>query len=333
MRPDSSDSSVDIEFMRRAELFAGLLDDDLRYLATRASFLSIPPRARLFRPGDAARRFFIVREGSLRVFRTRFDGGEDEMALFAPGDALGDFDFARGAVYDASAEAVTDSTVLVFPGEGHTLESLVLERPDVSARLKLRSLAMLASRLRSTNKLISENAPWVRELRRRAYEDPGTGLWSRAFLDEEVSRTLKAPTALVLLKPDRFKLLVDERGHAAGDEAMARIAAVLKDLVRRLGRGWAIRVRSNETALVVPRCPEADAEDLARTVHREIAAIDPFPAEDGFSGFDFSVCTVYAVWPDDGPLWPDLFAQTYEFLLAEVKAGGDRVARAGKAAS
>lgn len=327
MGPDSSVSPVAPDFLRRAEFFSGLLDDDLRYLTSRTSSLSIPPRARLFHSGDHARRFFIVQDGSIRVFRVRFDGKEDEMAIFAPGDALGDFDFAREAVYDAEAEALVDTTVLVFPGAGHTLESVVQERPDVAARLKLRSLVMIASRLRSTNRLISENAPWVRELRRQAYEDPGTGLWSRTFLDEEISRTLSGQVSLILIKPDRFKTLVDERGHSAGDDAMASIASILKDLLRRIGRGWAVRLRSNETALVIPDYPEDSTAELASLVHRRVAALKALSPEGGASAFVFSACIVYSLWTGDGGPWAVFFAQTYEELLAEWKGGGDRVVR------
>ncbi|GAB1482665.1 hypothetical protein MASR2M78_14810 [Treponema sp.] len=186
------------------------------------------------------------------------------MAIFTKGDALGDFDFARRSSYDASAEALEDSTLFCFPGLKHSMDKLALERPDSIARILLRSLAMIASRLRSTQTLISENSPWVRELRRRSLEDPGTGLWNKAFLEEEVSRSLEAPFALIVLKPDRFKILVDSRGHAAGDEAMIRIAAVLKSVVRHLGRGWAIRIKSNELAVAIPKCSADEAKAAAQ---------------------------------------------------------------------
>jgi len=332
MAQASSASPVDTSLLRGAELFSALLDDDLSYIAARSSELSVPKGASLFRPGDAARRFFIVKSGSIRVFRTRFDGGDDVMALFAPGDALGDFDFARGAVYDAAADAVNDCEIIAFPGERLCLDDLARERPDVAARLKLRSLAMIASRLRSTNKLISENAPWVRELRRRAYEDPGTGLWSRAFLDEEIASALTGPTAIVALKPKRFKDLVDERGHAAGDQAMALISAVLKELVRLQGRGWAVRVRSNETALVVPLMDAEQSRELAEAVRSGIAAIDPFPAESSFAPFSFSAATAYACWPADGADFQSLFGAVYDACLDSWKSDDSRLVRARVAA-
>ncbi len=311
--------------LRKAEIFSSLLDDDLAYAASRAGVIRLAKGARLFDAGQKAQRFYVVRSGGIRVFRSRPDGGEDEMALFASGDALGDFDFARGAEYDASAEAVEPTELVVFPGKDLVFDDLARERPDAAARLLLRSLAMISGRLRATHKLISENAPWVRELHRQAYEDPGTGLWSKAFVDEELPRYLVSPTSLVMIKPDRFKVLVDSRGHAAGDEAMARIAGVLQSSVRALGRGWAVRVRSNETAVIAPGCGREVAEELARSIGEKIADLEPVPASRGTPFFMFSASVAYSVWPADGEDWKELFVRSQDALMAAWGEGGARV--------
>ncbi len=318
-----------IDLLRHAELFSQLSAEDLSYIVGRSSAHRIPADSCLFRPGELAAAFFVVARGSVRVFRLRESGAAELMGLFVPGDALGDFDFARGASYDAWAESEGETEIIRFPAEGFSLEDMAQERPDIVARLKLRSLAMIASRLRSTNKLISENAPWVRELRRQAYEDPTTGLWTRTFLDEELTAILAAPLAIVVLKPQRFKDLVDARGHAAGDEAMVRLAAVLKDLIRLLGRGWALRLRSNETALVVPELPLKQAQELAVSVRERVAAIRPFTAKDGFAAFHFEATVAWAVWPLDGGDWGNLLTAVHTDCLAAWKTEDTRLVHTG----
>ena len=311
--------------LRKAEIFSALLDDDLAYAASRSGLIRLAKGQRLFKAGQKAARFYVVRSGGIRVFRPRPDGGEDEMALFASGDALGDFDFARGAEYDASAEAVETTELVVFPAPHLSIDDLARERPDAAARLLLRSLAMISGRLRATHKLISENAPWVRELHRQAYEDPGTGLWSKAFVDEELPRYLVSPTALIMIKPDRFKILVDSRGHAAGDEAMSRIATVLQSSVRALGKGWAVRVRSNETAVIAPGCGRGVAEELARSIAEKVADLEPVPAARGAPFFMFSATAAYSVWPEDGEDWKDLFCRSQDALMTAWGEGGARI--------
>jgi diguanylate cyclase (GGDEF)-like protein len=189
---------------------------------------------------------------------------------------------------------------------------------------------MISSRLRSTQRLISENSPWVRELRHQIYTDASTGLWSRAFLDEEVPRSLEAPTAIVLVKPDRFKELNDAHGHGAGDQAMSLLSGILVAEAELLGRGWAIRMRSNETAVVIPRCGREEAAATARRLSDAIADINVPAAAD--SGFSFTSSMAIAVWPEDGADWKRLVEDAYGLLTRAWRSGGARVLRLGDAA-
>ncbi len=185
---------------------------------------------------------------------------------------------------------------------------------------------MISSRVRSTQALISDNAPWVRELRRQMYTDAATGLWSRAFLDDELPRSLEPPVAIVLCKPDRFKELCDTWTHSAGDAAMERIAAILKDEARGMRKAWAVRLRSNETALVASGCRPADADELARRLAAAYRGID-LGAATGGSDFRLSASIAVASWPEDGQDFRDLVEQAYGLMMHVWKDGGNTVAR------
>lgn len=315
-----------LDFLKRAELFSNLLDDDLAYVAERSELLSLPAGAAVFSVGEKARRFFIVKEGVVSVYRADERGEEREMARYLEGDVLGDFDFALGTKFDARGKAETEVQLIAFPGGGKCMEELAQEKPDTTARILLRSLSMISSRLRSTQRLISENAPWVRELRRQIYTDPGTGLWSKAFLDEEIPRMVERPSSLILVKPDRFKELNDAHGHSAGDAAMERMAAILNDQVERLGRGYALRLRSNETALVIPRCGAGEAAEMARFVNALVCAVDLSRAIPGCK-FSFTASIAFAVWPEDGPEWRRLVDEAYAVLTRAWHDGGARIYR------
>jgi diguanylate cyclase (GGDEF)-like protein len=168
---------------------------------------------------------------------------------------------------------------------------------------------------------------WVQELHRRAYEDPGTGLWKQTFLADEINRILEESTALVMLKPDRFKILVDSRGHGAGDEAMIRIAMVLKNITRRVGRGWPLRFKSNEAGLLINKCDAPQAEKIAAGLAKSIAALEPVPAGDGLPPFSFTATVAWSVWPGDNTAWEGLFGGTYELLMNTWRNGGNRIVR------
>jgi diguanylate cyclase (GGDEF)-like protein len=321
------------ELLRNTDLFKGLSEKDLGYVISRMSPIPLQKGERLFSSGQRADRCYILQSGSVRVFKRQEDGVVDDLAVFTPPDVLGDFDFARRALYDACAEAREASVVWAFPGLGFDMDTLAQEAPEPIAHVNLRSLVMISGRLRATQRLISENAPWVQELRRRSFEDPGTGLWNRSFLEEELSKNPEAPFSLILFKPDRFKILVDSRGHAAGDEGMVKIAAILKETVRRRGTGWALRLKSNEVALALPTCTAEEAQTIAQGVRGAIEALEPVPATGDLPPFSFTASACFGVWPEDAGPWAEFFPALYALLLETWRNSDPRLARLGQGPS
>jgi diguanylate cyclase (GGDEF)-like protein len=318
---------IDPSPIQRSELFSTLLKKEINYVVSRSGVLQLRRGGRLFSPGERANHFFMLFDGAIRVYKFRGDGGEEEMARFTPGDTIGDFDFARGAAYDAFAEALEDSILIMFPGYGLSMETFALEEPHTISRILLNSIVMTTGRIKSTHKVMGEK---FQEFQRRIYEDPGTGLWKQSFLTDEINRILEEPTALIMLKPDRFKILVDSRGHGAGDEAMVRIAAILKNISRRLGQGWPLRFKSNEVGILINKCGLTQAEKIARDLRQAIASLTPVPPQGGIPEFFFTASLSYAVWPQDDEVWENIFQGTYALLMDTWRAGGDRVAHVHK---
>jgi diguanylate cyclase (GGDEF)-like protein len=318
---------LDLSSIKRAEFFSALPEREGEFVLSHSGFLQLRRGARLFSPGERADHFYILLKGAIRVFKPLSGAGGHELARFNSGDVIGDFDFARGAKYDACAEAAEDSFLIMFPGFGLTMDSIAEEDPRAVSKILLGCLNMIASRIKATRKIIIENISWIQELHRRAYEDAGTGLWNQSFLTSELSRLLENPTALIMLKPDRFKILVDTRGHPAGDEAMIRIAQVLKNIARRAGRGWALRFKSNETGLLIAKCGAVQAEKIVRELAESIAALEPLPAQGDIPAFAFSGTLSWAIWPEDNPVWDSLFEENYALLLKTWQAGRDHLVR------
>ena len=100
----------------------------------------------------------------------------------------------------------------------------------------------------------------VLELRERAARDPLTGLGHHAAFYEAlpVLRESERRCALLVADVDGFKSLNDTRGHAAGDDALRAMAALLRAASPTGGR--AFRIGGDEFALVFECDGEADAE-------------------------------------------------------------------------
>jgi len=214
----------------------------------------------------------------------------------------------------------------MFPEFGLSMEKIALEEPQLNSRILFNSVAMVTDRIKSTRKLIIESAYWVKELHRKVHEDPSTGLWKQTFVNEEINQLLENPMALIMLKPDRFKILVDALGHDAGDEAMIKIAAILKGMTRKLNRGWALRFKSNETGILINKCDAGEAQSLAASLSEAIAALPPVPLKNNQS-FSFSGSITWGIWPQDNRSWDSLFDGIYKLLLDTWKAGGNEIVR------
>lgn len=99
----------------------------------------------------------------------------------------------------------------------------------------------------------------------RASHDALTGLLNRAAferrLDTAVQGAATQPFCALFIDLDRFKLVNDSAGHAAGDALLRDIAQLLTaelrktDVVARLG--------GDEFAVLLPACPPAQAQTLA----------------------------------------------------------------------
>ena len=106
------------------------------------------------------------------------------------------------------------------------------------------------------------------ELAHQARRDALTGLGNRAAFMAHRARPLGPGAALLLVDLDRFKLVNDRYGHAAGDAWLVEVAHRLRAVVRRTD--LVARIGGDEFALV-PRdgmSPAAMAELAERVVAR-----------------------------------------------------------------
>ena len=321
--------NADLSLILKSVIFSNLLPGEKQSVIDWVGKIQLKRGELLFSPGKKADHIYLLLDGFIRVYKQNGDGAgdADEIARFTPGDIIGDFDFARRAEYDAYAEALEDTSLVLFPSPDFNLEDVAGRIPNIVSRILLNSIVMVTSRIKETRNLIIESMSWVQELHRQIHEDPGTGLWKQSFLEDEIYKNLEDSRALIMLKPDRFKVLVDALGHDAGDKAMVKIAGLLKNITRRLGKGWALRFRSNETGILVNKCDPSLAEFLALSLADAVAELPPVPLGHGEEIFSFTGTISWGIWPDEDKSWDSFFEGAYNLLMETWKAGGNKVVR------
>jgi diguanylate cyclase (GGDEF)-like protein len=162
------------------------------------------------------------------------------------------------------------------------------------------------------------------ELKSRARTDELTGLPNfRAFrerIDAELERADRypAPFGILIMDLDRFKKYNDTFGHAAGNEALRRVAQTLRETVRAVD--FPARYGGEEFAVIAP---QVDANALTVIAERIRTSIEALPAPP--DGARVTVSIGAALYPSDASDREALFKIADARLYEAKEQGRNRV--------
>jgi diguanylate cyclase (GGDEF)-like protein len=137
--------------------------------------------------------------------------------------------------------------------------------------LLLLLIGVFAAAAQTTSKIFFADFAARRALYHEATHDSLVGLANRAEFHRRV-QTLEIMRArayaILFIDLDHFKEVNDTAGHAAGDELLRRIGAVLRESVRT--EDLAARIGGDEFAILMEDCGAPDALHVAATVLERI---------------------------------------------------------------
>lgn len=208
------------------------------------------------------------------------------------------------------------------------------DRQELLARLRAgeRIIALengLAQKTRSLHKVNAELAVLNDKLERMATTDELTGLVNRRHgltrLDEhwEQASRYGQPLSCIMLDIDHFKRFNDNHGHAAGDEVLKKMAAVLTRSVR--ATDMVCRLGGEELLLICPNTVLEAATVLAERCRRNVES-----AVVRYEGHDLKVTMSVGVAQREGTITSrdELLAAADQALYAAKDGGRNRVCTA-----
>ena len=163
------------------------------------------------------------------------------------------------------------------------------------------------------------------ELERLSVTDELTGLYNRRHLmdalEQELRRTrrLKHGFALLMADVDHFKRYNDTHGHLAGDAALRRVAAILRESTRDVD--CAARYGGEEFVVLAPETDAAGAVAIAERIRGRVEA-------DQMIRGGVTLSTGVAQFPDGGETAESLLASADGALYEAKRQGRNRVVRA-----
>lgn len=107
------------DYLRRQHLFGELTEPQLEAVVERARTVRLADGQWLYRRGDRAERFYVVREGQIALFRQSSEGRESIITIVGPDEVFCDeLIFLPQAIHDLNARSVGDSILLSLDRAG-----------------------------------------------------------------------------------------------------------------------------------------------------------------------------------------------------------------------
>ena len=139
-----------LETLKKAPLFADLSEAEVASLASRAVPRHFKSGDLIFSEGDSCAGLYVVESGHVKLFKSSASGREQVLAVESPGYTIAELPVFDGGTYPASAQAVSDLTLLFVSKQD--FQSLCLEHPKVA----LKVLRVVGRRLRGLVAIIEE---------------------------------------------------------------------------------------------------------------------------------------------------------------------------------
>ena len=180
----------------------------------------------LWREGDRGDEVVLLLDGTLDVVHEPPTGEEVVLRSLEPGAIVGEFAALDGRERSAAVRAVTPCRILRVPAPA--FRKLVSTRHDVVLELFWQQV----DRVRSLTGRVTQT-------HRAAITDALTGLYNFGFfrdrlgLEVDRARATGDPLSLAVFDIDLFKGFNDRHGHAAGNDALVRVAGAIRAASRR----------------------------------------------------------------------------------------------------
>ncbi|MBW2217290.1 MAG: Crp/Fnr family transcriptional regulator [Deltaproteobacteria bacterium] len=131
-----------LEIISGIALFNGLPEHQLKEIKSIAVDKHYKKGEFVFYEGDDGNGFYVVVEGTIKIFKVSSEGKEQILHIFGPGEPFGEVPVFSGQSFPANSEAIAKSHLLFFP------RSAIVDLISANPSLALNMLAVLSMRLR-----------------------------------------------------------------------------------------------------------------------------------------------------------------------------------------
>lgn len=206
--PDTAVTDTDTDTfltpLKQHYLFNRIEEPEFTGLVRRIRTVTLDTGEALFHQDEPARRFYLVREGQIKLSRVSAAGQEKVIEIMMPGHTFAEaVMFMRRENYPVTAQALMPSTVYAIPNEAY--RDILRQSTEACFRLLADLSIKLHSRVQELDQLAQQNATYrlIRHLTNRLPADCGP----QAEVELDVPKHVLA--SKLSIKPESFSRLLN----------------------------------------------------------------------------------------------------------------------------
>ena len=146
----SGQETAALAVLKQVPIFSSLSEQEFAFLTSRLVQRRYASGELIFGEGDPCAGLYVVQSGNVRIFKSSVGGREQVLSIEGPSSSIAELPVFDGGNYPASAQAITDSTLLFFSRQD--FQALCLQHPEVA----LKVLRVVGGRLRRLVGIIEE---------------------------------------------------------------------------------------------------------------------------------------------------------------------------------
>lgn len=139
-----------LAYLSTVDIFQDLGRDEMKEIERATSMTTCPAGKIFYSPGQYGNVIFIVKTGSVQIYRMSSEGRKLVLETLGPGTMFGEMSLIGTGPYDAFAEAMEDSLICVM--NRADVEKLILSKPKIAIRL----LEGMGTRLRESEERLEQ---------------------------------------------------------------------------------------------------------------------------------------------------------------------------------
>lgn len=178
---------ISSETLRNLPLFSELSTQQSERIISISKIINYKKNAIIFMEGDPYKGFYILLNGSVKIYKISFEGKESILHLIKPSESFGDVPLFEGGNYPVNAQVITDSILIFVPHKEFTL--LIKKNPTICFNMlvgfskKMRRLTQKVEEL-STKEVTNRFARYLLE----EIKESGTEKLPEPFLRITISK-------------------------------------------------------------------------------------------------------------------------------------------------